>query len=934
LIALLDDGTVALLSPPAPSVSGLVSPRVIHQVRLPTAAAAEAIACSVDGELFAVASSTSLCFFVVVGGDDAPGGATGDNGAALPMRAYLRGQTALDSCRPVGLDVASLGGGRGVAAVGDSSGLTLLCSATDAGQDSRVHLHLGCALCACRFSNDGSLLALAALDGRLFVRQRDAVNGWARAPSLAWCARVPCEHVLTLDFSSETAGSSELENGRWLLVCGWKGDVAVYDCACFEGPCTERRISTDEDAGRLPAGHAEAAVAVAAAAGESAAAAAGAAPAVCSGAQGGEGGGVFAVSRSTAAVTTAATAVMVTMWQDWRLSRYWPAEAEVAADKGFVGPCAACWCRAPHAVHWLCRADAVLPNSGGEQEVAALAAEVAESAAAEAAEAESAEAEAEMAVNVGETCAALAHTPRAARRVALSGEYVLPTGCDEAAAVATAAAAAATAAAVTATHEEASVVLAADTHGEGVAGTVSVDLDLVAVCTLQSPPPKTRRARSLQNAPEASLALSDHARDEGGSRRLVLLHLHGGGGGGEGGEGGGNSAGEGGVGKGDVGVGGPCPATLAVPLTAGARLRGLCTGPVRLAGAVASNAAEGPCADVEVVVWVDGSGELGCRVLWPWERASAEVSSRADAPARQAQAAAAPPSSLASGGMAGWRTPHGVMSLLPSTDADGAELPSLLIIQPTAGCRRPSRRLMLPAIAADLLQACPTSGPLQVCRSSPAASPPASSTAATSPLTFPACATLGVRHVAVAGSGVVQTCCWAEAADATTEAKEARESQVAASCWHTHVLGQDWDIGGACMLDTLLLLLLLPSTAASKGGRPVTEGADGGCLMGLDADSHRSTALRLPTNLTAERPPELLPEASSSAADSDEALGTRFLLLVWAAAQPQAWLGEILSCGTPKLVSEMPLRVVMAPVVRVQQLSGFRMLGETIVELL
>ena len=104
--------------------------------------------------------------------------------------------------------------------------------------------------------------------------------------------------------------------------------------------------------------------------------------------------------------------------------------------------------------------------------------------------------------------------------------------------------------------------------------------------------------------------------------------------------------------------------------------------------------------------------------------------------------------------------------------------------------------------------------------------------------------------------------------------------------------------------------------------------------MGLDADSHRSTALRLPTNLTAERPPELLPEASSSAADSDEALGTRFLLLVWAAAQPQAWLGEILSCGTPKLVSEMPLRVVMAPVVRVQQLSGFRMLGETIVELL
>lgn len=308
--ALTDDGSVVVLAP-----SATTPPQTLQRVRTPKgpcAPAAEVIACSADGALFAVASRTSLSYFVVVGDD----GSAVISAASAPatLRAHLRGQLPLHNCRPLGFDLTSLGGGRGAFAVGGANGLTLLCSATDAGHESRVTMHVGSMLCACRFSDDGGLLALAAVDGRMFVRVRDAVAGWGRAPALAWCVHSPCERVLSLDFSSG-------DDGRWLALCGWKGDVALYDCAHFAREAVEepkpeepRRASSRGAPARMVAD--------------------------------------VAAPPSTAQMPSRLPPP-APPWQEWRLASYWAAGANVR-----IGPCLVHWCHAAHASHWLCRADA------------------------------------------------------------------------------------------------------------------------------------------------------------------------------------------------------------------------------------------------------------------------------------------------------------------------------------------------------------------------------------------------------------------------------------------------------------------------------------------------------------------------------------------------------------------------------------------------
>jgi len=309
--ALTDDGSVVVLAP-----SATTPPQTLQRVRTPKdpcAPAAEVIACSADGALFAVASRTSLSYFVVVG-DDGSAITTSPASAPATLRAHLRGQLPLHNCRPLGFDVTALGGGRGAFAVGGANGLTLLCSATDAGHESRVTMHAGSMLCACRFSDDGGLLALAAVDGRIFVRVRDAVAGWGRAPALAWCMHSPCERVLSLDFSSG-------DDGRWLALCGWKGDVALYDCAPFTREAVEepkpeepRRASSRGAPARMVAD---------------------------------------AASQPSTAQMPSRLPPAAPPWQEWRLASYWAAGAHVR-----IGPCLVHWCHAAHASHWLCRADA------------------------------------------------------------------------------------------------------------------------------------------------------------------------------------------------------------------------------------------------------------------------------------------------------------------------------------------------------------------------------------------------------------------------------------------------------------------------------------------------------------------------------------------------------------------------------------------------
>ena len=216
---LLEDG-VALVAAPQPE-DLCKPPKVVAMVHL--LVPPEASACSADGALLGIACRTELRFYVL----------TTQNATGAPIIARLRGKTRLNSL-PKGLDVATLDAGmgsasaHGVAAVAASSGLILVSTIMDNGLEARVTHHSGTPIGVCRFSDDGRMLALATMDGRLLVRRASAASEWATGGSeLAWCARCPCERVLALDLSA---------CGRWIALTGWRGDLAVFDGAAFGAP--------------------------------------------------------------------------------------------------------------------------------------------------------------------------------------------------------------------------------------------------------------------------------------------------------------------------------------------------------------------------------------------------------------------------------------------------------------------------------------------------------------------------------------------------------------------------------------------------------------------------------------------------------------------------------------------------------------------------
>ena len=57
-----------------------------------------------------------------------------------------------------------------VSAIVGANGLTLAATAGDDGVEASASHHRGCPLCSCRFADDGTQLALAAIDGRIFLR--------------------------------------------------------------------------------------------------------------------------------------------------------------------------------------------------------------------------------------------------------------------------------------------------------------------------------------------------------------------------------------------------------------------------------------------------------------------------------------------------------------------------------------------------------------------------------------------------------------------------------------------------------------------------------------------------------------------------------------------------------------------------------------------
>ena len=433
---LLEDGCVALLAPPARG-SG-EAPAVAGNLHFPEDAPAEAVACTPDGTMLVVASRTSLSFFVVsaLTGD---GGALGDHERGRPagLQAQLRWRQVLH-CRPAGVGAASLVTGgmaqatRAIVAVVGANGLTLHDSGeADVAPRSapRRTLHLGVSLCACRFTDDHAKLALAALDGRLFVRGR-AAAGWTGEPVLLWCAHAPCAsqpmRVCCLDFS---------RCGRWLALRGWHADMAIYDCAHFstespeevlaqEGASSgaadsgakmeqpERRLegsvageggfSAQASSAKMEqlesrlqggaAGEGGKAVVSAKAAGKGGgragrggakkeAPAAKAANAKGGGQQGQKGDGkggqrgqkgdpaakaakeedpaakaAAAKEAAFAAFRAAATSV----YQDWRLSRYWTAPGK---PPHCPAPSLLAWCRAPHGQDVICRVEVGPPSA-------------------------------------------------------------------------------------------------------------------------------------------------------------------------------------------------------------------------------------------------------------------------------------------------------------------------------------------------------------------------------------------------------------------------------------------------------------------------------------------------------------------------------------------------------------------------------------------
>ena len=210
-VCLLQDGCVSILSPPVPP-SGAPTPRQLLRYSTP----AEVIACNSSGVLLAVASRVALHVYSL----SMPTGPN-DLRAVLcftrPLNAHVK-DVAVCSATP-GADASS---SSTVVGVAGAPGLSLfLGGGIDPAREWT--LHPGRAMCGVAFSDDGSTLALASLDGSLFVH--GAQRGWLQSPTPLWSVVMPIERVICLDFS---------RCGRWLAARAWEGDCAMYDCTNYE----------------------------------------------------------------------------------------------------------------------------------------------------------------------------------------------------------------------------------------------------------------------------------------------------------------------------------------------------------------------------------------------------------------------------------------------------------------------------------------------------------------------------------------------------------------------------------------------------------------------------------------------------------------------------------------------------------------------------
>ena len=168
LAALLDDGTVAILS-----IDG--DGATTHEVVRLEGGGAQAVACSADGALLAVASATALGVYELVG-DGA-----GRWRARLRWRAQLRAHAralALASSASAGVAVA-VGGAPGLLLFGDAAAAAAAPTASAGEQREGVLLHRGAVVVCCSFCASAERLAVATLDGRLLVHRTAGCGGYA-----------------------------------------------------------------------------------------------------------------------------------------------------------------------------------------------------------------------------------------------------------------------------------------------------------------------------------------------------------------------------------------------------------------------------------------------------------------------------------------------------------------------------------------------------------------------------------------------------------------------------------------------------------------------------------------------------------------------------------------------------------------------------------
>ena len=239
LCVLTDAGNAALLAPPRPRRSeddaerDWLDPELMQVLNFPEASPAEAIACSTDGLLLAVATKAALHVYTV-GALSADADAD-ERTRALATRARLSWRTGVYA-HPRAVAIASTGGellsmGSGWAvALAGGHGLSLWTSERGNLHESAEALHPGVCMCACALSADGSRLVSASLDGRLFVhalvRRADSAASTTLRVDVAgtWIARPPVERVTAIELSADS---------RCVALIGWRGELATYDCRDF-----------------------------------------------------------------------------------------------------------------------------------------------------------------------------------------------------------------------------------------------------------------------------------------------------------------------------------------------------------------------------------------------------------------------------------------------------------------------------------------------------------------------------------------------------------------------------------------------------------------------------------------------------------------------------------------------------------------------------